>query len=257
MLDFEKSLGRASIAFPMIHLISGGLYIAGYSFAFGGNIGGMFAASDIFTATIQHLIKLYFWGLAFPFIIILARHRLERYIKAQRAKEGAKNQQDMAVKREPLWPIWALAPFALGILFLQIWTGSYRDYYTLSLVFLMGLLPLFWKAEWLFALPRIPAEFAWCMMVFAVGVFSQGMQTGDRDRRAPYATFLDQRMRCDDHLILNPVGPRFLSVTPDNRRHLIDDQCVVKFNFYPTPVVPSQSPYQLAKAKFSGLLQRD
>ena len=261
MLDIDKVAGRVTIIVPVVHLAACGLYMAGYSTGFGGNIGGMFSASDFFTITIQHLVATYVLGLGMPVAVILLRHRSGRtYAVDLIAMEDdpAKRADLVATRRWVLrlttWVVPPLVLIPLIILVCQIWTGAMRDYYFALNFSLLALLPVWWKIANRLQLYGLPVELAWCALAFAVGVLGLGMNSGDRDRRFPYNAVSDVRMHCGKHAILSPIGDRFISVTPDNRRHIVNDECKVQFDFVPTSIIRLVPLYDLVKAKLVAAL---
>ncbi len=255
-MDFDKLSGRIAIMVPIVHLTACGLYMAGYSAGFGGNIGGMFSAADFFTITIQHLVTTYVLSLGMPIAIILLRHRSGRAYAADLIAKEDDPVAKAAMVATRQWVInfttWALPAFALFFLTIfisQIWFGAIRDYHFMLTLIVLALLPTWWKTATRLNLYGLPVEMAWCAFAFSVGVIGLGMNAGDRDRRLPYNVLSDARMSCGTHVILRPIGDRFISVTPDNRRHLINDECKVQFGFVPTPIVPQLSLFEMLKAK--------
>lgn len=257
-MDIEKAIGRLTIIVPLIHLLACGLYMAGYSTGFGGNIGGMFTASDFFTITIQHLVTTYVLSLGMPVAVIFLRHRSGRTYAADliaKEEDPAKKAKLVDTREWVIWfTTWALPLLGLlplGLLACQIWTDAPRDYYLPLTMLLLALLPIWWRAANRLNFYGLPVELAWCALSFAVGVLGLGLNAGDRDRRWPQAAFVDSRMRCGKHVVLNPIGERFLTVTPDNRRHLTDDECKVQFDFAPTTIVRMDSLANLVSAKLN------
>jgi hypothetical protein len=256
VLDFDKFAGRFAVIVPIVHLVTCGLYMAGYSVGFGGNIGGLFSASDFFTITIQHLIATYVLSLGMPVIVILLRYRSGlTYASdiARRENDPVKKAELIAISkwanRFLMWVLPLLGLNAVVLLVCQMWTGAMPLYNLVFAFFSLVLMPAWWKAADLLKLYGLPVELAWCCCAFVVGVVGLGMDSGDRDRRMPYILLSDARMHCGDHAILSPIGDRFISVTPNNRRHLINDDCKVQFDFMPTAIIPQQSLYDLVKAK--------
>lgn len=258
MQDFDKVAGRLAIVVPIVHLVTCGLYMAGYSAGFGGNIGGLFSASDFFTITIQHLVTTYVFSLGMPLAVILLRHRSGRAY----AVDIIAQEDDPATKAKLIatrqwvigfttWALPVLALFLFTMLICQIWTGSVRNYNFLFTSIFLALMPAWWGAADRLKLYGLPVELAWCAAVFAIGVVGLGMDAGDRDRRLAYKVLFDTRMHCGHHVMLSPIGDRFISVTPDDRRHLINEDCKVIFDFVPTAIIPLRSLYDLVKAKLT------
>ena len=256
MTDVEKLVGRATLAIPVLHVLTCGIYIAGYSAGFGGNIGGMFAASDFFTITIQHLIVIYVLGLMFPTGFILLRHRAGKaYIADEIEREEDLNRKERLISNRNFvvgLMDWFLPIFGLlmvTILVCQFWTGSRVEYYMTLNMILLAFTPTWWRVTAYFRFYGLPAEISWCVLVFIIGVLGVGLNAGDKDRRAPYSFLANGHMQCKEQVILNPIGNRFISVTADNRRHIVDDDCKVRFNFEPVPIFAEGSIYALVKAK--------
>lgn len=255
-LDIDKIAGRATIIVPVVHLVACGLYMAGYSIGFGGNIGGMFSASDFFTITIQHLITTYVLTLGMPLVVIFMRHRSGRTYAVDliaREDDPLKKAELIATRHWVVgfttWTLPVLALLALVMLACQFWTGAARDYYFALNMCILALFPSWWKIANHLKFYGLSVELAWCALAFTVGVVGLGMNSGERDRRYSYNDLSEGRMRCGKHVILSPIGNRFISVTPDNRRHLVNDECKVQFDFVPTTIVPFGSLYDLVIAK--------
>lgn len=256
MADVEKLIGRATLAFPVLHVLTCGIYIAGYSAGFGGNIGGMFSTSDFFTITIQHLIMIYVLGLIFPTVFILLRHRSGKTYAAdeiEREQDPTRKARLISDRNFIVGLLDRFLPFVglvmLGILFCQIWTGSRVEYYMTLNMILMAFMPTWWRAAGYFRFYGLQAEITWCVFVFIIGVLGVGLNAGDIDRRAPYSSLANGHMRCKEQVILNPIGERFISATKDNRRHIVDDDCKVRFDFEPAPIFAEGSLYDLVYAK--------
>jgi hypothetical protein len=258
LIDIDKIATRYTVFVPVLHLVSCGLYIAGYSTAFGSNIGGLFSASDFFTITIQHLIMTYIVGLGMPLLVILARHRSGKTYAADLiAKEDdpikkaamAENNRKTVKFIQWVLPLASLLPIAL--LLCQIWTGAMREYYLVLNFVLMALLPTLWNTASRLGFFGVRVEFAWVGLAFAVGVYGLGLNSGDRDRRLPFSAFADSHMQCKKHFILRPIGSRFISVTSDDRRHLVDDKCEVKFTFPRSDIIPLESLFALVAKKLT------
>jgi hypothetical protein len=256
--DVEKLTGRLTIIIPLVHLVACGLYMAGYSAGFGGNIGGMFSPSDFFTITIQHLITTYVLSLGMPMALILLRHR-SGYTSAAEliSQENDPEKKSRLITTQQwvvkvaTWILPAMAAIAGLVLALQFWTAGARDYYFTFSFVLLALLPTWWNLANRLNFEGLHVEFAWCALAFGIGVVGLAMNQGDRDRRFPYSALTDTRMHCGNHVILSPIGDRFISVTPDNRRQLITDECKVQFVFQPTPIVPLEPVFDLIKSKLT------
>lgn len=256
MMDFDKVVGRSAIGIPVLHVVTCGLFIAGYSAGFGGTIGGMFSASDFLTITLQHLVATYLFGLGIPIALVLLRHRagysyatdLIAKEEDPAAKERMINAHLLTVRFLTIAVRGAAVVTIVGFI-CQFWTDSKRDYYLTANAVMLGLSPNFWYAASRLKFYGLPAEVVFCILIFAVGVFTLGMNVGDGDRRMPYDLLRPSRMYCGSHTILTPVGARFISATPDNRRHLIDEECNIQFDFVHAPVIPKAALYDLVKAK--------
>ncbi|WP_019052943.1 hypothetical protein [Sphingobium xenophagum] len=256
MADVEKLIGRATLAVPVLHVLTCGIYIAGYSAGFGGNIGGMFSASDFFTITIQHLIMIYVLGLIFPTGFILLRHRAGKTYAADEIEreENPTRKTRLISDRKFIvgfmdWFLPSVGLVMIAMLFCQFWTGARIEYYMTFNMILLALMPTWWRLASYFRFYGLPAEITWCVFVFIIGVLGVGLNAGDKDRRAPYMFLANGHMRCKEQVILNPIGDRFISVTADNRRHIVADDCNVRFDFEAAPTFAEGSLYDLVSAK--------
>ncbi len=65
-----------------------------------------------------------------------------------------------------------------------------------------------------------------------------GMDTGDLHRRLPFAKIKSDQMSCSGSVVLKPIGERFISVTADDRRHVIDAECKILFDLPQSKLIP-------------------
>jgi hypothetical protein len=257
MTDVEKIIGRFSLLLPIVHIITCGLFMAGYSLGFGGNIGGLFSASDFFTITIQHLITTYTLSLMAPILFILSRHRTGRAyaIDLINAEKDEETRARLVSTRQFIVKLtsWVLPLFAILFVVmacLSIYADAHVEYYLTLNMLVLGFLPTWWNLMNRLKLGGLPVEIAWCAIAFAVGVVGLGLNIGQTDRRLPYTALTESRMRCSNQVILSPIGERFLSVTPDNRRHIINEDCKTQFDFQKTAVFVPGSLYDLVRKKW-------
>jgi hypothetical protein len=75
------------------------------------------------------------------------------------------------------------------------------------------------------------AEVMWIVVCIVPAVISVGMDEGFRDRRDPMARLVKDTYHCQKQLVVSSIGDRFISVTRDNVRHVINDECEILFNF--------------------------
>ena len=151
---------------------------------------------------------------------------------------------------------WTLRSFAVLLVVMiafQIWTGAWIEYYLTLNMLVLALAPTWWDIANRLNFYGLPAELAWCGAVFIVGVLGLGLNSGEMDRRLPYSSLVDGHMVCRNQIVVSSIGKRFISVTPDNRRHLINEECKTQFDFSMSPVVPDKSLYDLAAKKFRAL----
>ncbi|PTS81391.1 hypothetical protein DBR17_09765 [Sphingomonas sp. HMWF008] len=233
--------------------------MAGYSLGFGGNIGGLFSASDFFTITIQRLISTYVMSAGLPAVILFLRHRSGKpYISDEIAAEQddlrKKRLENTAALMRIMVSVGFIVAFILWciILFAEIYSDSWIEYYMFLTAATLAIFPFWWKAAERFKFYGMPVEIAWCIMSFAVGVVGLGLNAGERDRRFSYAELSQHRMHCATHVVLTPIGTRFLSVTPDGVRHIINDECKVLFDFQKRPIFSEGTLYELVMRKWDG-----
>lgn len=258
MRDVDKIIGRLAIIVPVLHLTSCGLFMAGYSAGFGGGVGGLFSPSDFFTITIQYLILIYALSLGVPTLLTVARHRLgwasyqdiieKETDQIRKEKLRSNGEFTKVVLVVSIWISLAL----FGLIFaLSIWVGAIRDHYVMFMFFAVSLAPLWWKVSNHFDIPMLPSELALNAVLFVVAVIGIGMDRGDRDRRLPFELVVSKTMQCNDHRILRPIGERFISVTPDNRRYIINDECETQFVFETVPIYSPKPLGDLVVEKFN------
>jgi hypothetical protein len=259
MRNFEKIAGRATLLIPVVHLVTCGLYMAGYSLGFGGNIGGLFSASDFFTITIQRLISTYVMSAGLPALILFVRHRSGKpYISDEIAAEPDESRRDRLLKTAVLVRLTANVVFITNfiiwciILIAEIYADYWIEYYLFSTMTILALFPIWWKIAERLKFYGMPVEIAWCIFSFAVGVVGLGLNSGERDRRISYTELVQNRMHCATHVVLTPIGTRFLSVTPDGIRHIINDECKILFDFEKRPNFSKGTLYELVMRKWTG-----
>jgi hypothetical protein len=241
-----------------VHLVTCGLYMSGYSAGFGDNIGGMFSASDFITITIQHLIKIYILSLGFPLAIISLRYRsgFNNFANLIAQVDDTNTRTTLSSVHQRILQlttgiIYLTVFVLLLILFCQAWTGAIRDYYGVMSVSVLGLLPTWYNTAGRLKLHGLPVDLAWCSLVLAVSVVGLGLDSGEHDRRTPYASLSDSHMHCGKHIIVSPIGSRFISVTTNDQRHIIDENCKPQFDFAPTTPAPLLPLYDLVKVKLT------
>jgi hypothetical protein len=245
MADMEKVLGRLAIAIPLVHVVTCGLYLAGYSAGFGARIGGMFLPSDFFTITIQMLIQLYTLNLGLPVLILFVRYIYVDGYASDVIFKPTEHQtiQDLTANISALKKILIvintlcifLGIVAIANLTAEIIVGvklSIR--FTCSFLMLAGL-PLWWKFATKLKRGGWQVEFAFLCTYFVIGIWAAGVENGQMDRRAEYSNFVGRRMTCGDHVILGPIGSRFLSIMPNGQRQIIDENCKIIFGFVKAP----------------------
>ncbi len=247
-MDLDKSLGRLAIIVPVFHLITCALFLFGYSWGFGGGAGTLFAVTDFFTVSLDHLIRTYALGLGVPLVFILVRHSRGHPYAADviAAETDAVKREKLAAAHSTLKTIisWGLAISGLLILmalFFSIYFDLMRLYYlSVSAILLIFVVP-FWKLCDALNIEGIHGEFAFVVLMFIAGVIGIGMDAGFRDRRGSM-DFLDKdRYQCKDHMVLNTAGSRFITVTKDNMRHVINEECKILFSFPAKPPLRQQS----------------
>lgn len=221
MADYEKSIGRATLAIPLIHVVTCGLYIAGYSAGFGGNIGGMFTASDFFTITIQHLLTTYVLSLALPISYIFVRHRSGKTYAVDliAAEDDPERKAEMIATRQWIvkfstWALPLIAVVPVSSFILQIWTDARLEYYLTLTSVSLALLPLWWTFANRLNFHGLPVELAWCVFVFIVGVLGLGLNSGERDRRLAYGDLAKGRMFCGSHVIVARLASDLFLLRP-------------------------------------------
>lgn len=255
-MDIDKLISRGAVAVPLIHVITCGIYIVGYAMGFGGSIGSLFSPSDFFTVTIQHLATVYVTGLGVPIAFNFFRNR------STVARAGTSNN---AIPNDPpselVKAIWRGISIGIDILLVffgllffvillaQIWTGWIRTYYLTFLAMWMGTLP-FWSR---YAVKRniygLKPQLYWIGATFAISVLGMSLTAGEVDRRASYSNLKTGRMLCKNHVILSSIGDRFITVTSDNNRHIVSDECEVFADLEKLPMAATGPLSKLVREK--------
>ncbi|WP_298169941.1 hypothetical protein [Novosphingobium sp.] len=221
--------------------------MAGYSLGFGDHISGFFTAGDFFTITIRNLLSVYFFGLGLPFIVISIRNFRES------APESAKNidldDECGSDRLGKILEIFYINPslfidiFAIYNLIILILCLYFKvpPWYQLTFIFVFfAFSSRWWKIAVQLSLSNFITELLWCMLVFSISVFGLSLDQGFLDRHAPYKSLSYNRVSCDKFTVLTPIGSRFIAVTSDDKRHLIDDKCQVVFEFSPSYIASSE-----------------
>lgn len=258
MGDFEKIAARVTLLIPIVHLVTCGLYMAGYSLGFGGNIGALFSTSDFFTITIQRLISTYVMSAGLPAFILFVRHRsgkpyISDEIAAEQDESRKRRLQNTANLINLMLNVGFTAIFTLWIIIFiaQIYADYWIDYYMFLTTTILALFPIWWKVARRLNFHGMPVEIAWLILSFAIGVVGLGLNSGERDRRFSYTELFQHRMHCATHVVLTPIGTRFLSVTPDGTRHIINDECKILFDFQKRPAFSKGTLYELVLRKWA------
>lgn len=244
----DKSLARLAVIVPITHVVACSIFLAGYSWGFGGKVGTLFSVTDFFTVSLDRLIMIYLCGLGIPLGMIFYRHRTgEPYASVAIARETdeTKKQELIRRRRSRIRALTVLMWFAgvtgLSAFILSIAYDLYRSYYALFSAMLFSMSILWWKLAEKAKLDGIGAEFAWTVTWFVVSLVGIGMDAGFRDRRMTFDYHKSAHYRCGTHIILTPAGDRFISVTPDNRRHVINEECKDLFEFASAPPPSSET----------------
>jgi hypothetical protein len=74
-MDIDKSLGRLAVMVPVVHVVACSLFLVGYSWGFESGVATLFTASDFFTVSLDHLVRMYALGMAFPLALLVYQHR--------------------------------------------------------------------------------------------------------------------------------------------------------------------------------------
>jgi hypothetical protein len=256
VIAFEKVLGQAAIVIPLAHIVSCGLYLAGYSTGFGGQVGNLFLPSDFFTITIQSLVPLYAFGLGLPAFVLLLR---QVYLNGVAENVVLTEQDEVKMKKsiaeKANWEklmnvIVALSTCVYIIHFIsEIYIGSNLDILLLITLLTNVFIPFWWRTANKLNLSEWREKIIFICTYFCITVFAIGADNGERDRRAEYSSFLGSRMTCGNHIVLAPVGSKFLSVTPNGQRHIIDESCKPLFDFHQAPPFTSGPAIPLAFQK--------
>lgn len=253
-MDIEKLAGRAALAAPVLHISTCTLYMYGYSVGFGSGIAGLFSISDFFTITLQHLVTIYALGLAIPTVTILARHRAGWAYISDSLPTGENGRtiisKSLKITRFILHVtlfIYVMTPVAY--LISSIVVDSFVSYFLINSFMGIGLLPVWWKLSDTLRFYGLSAEIAFVLVIFASSVIAQGVDAGQGDRRFRYDRLSEDRLKCGEHVILAPIGERFLAATRDGSRQVIDDECKVHFSFEKRPPFREGSLYDLVWEK--------
>lgn len=237
-MSIDQLLARSALIIPLLHVVTCALYMVGYGRTFGGDVIGLFNASDFLTITLRNLVSTYVFALGLPALLLLRRHRsgnpyLADQIAAEpdEVKRGKLIDHGRAMRRLfsialPILGLVVVVPFIISALL-----DLYLSYYLTVSYLAMVVSPLWWKFAASLRLYGIAAEVAWVGIAFVFGVISLGADQGQLDRRLPFTSFKADFMKCGHNVIIGTAGGKFISVTPDNRRHIIDGDCATKFTF--------------------------
>jgi hypothetical protein len=257
MTDFDKYSGRIALLVPTFHILTCGIFITGYSIGFGANIIGLFSVSDFFTITMQYLRELYLSSLLLFSISILflfykpnIKNISDENSAIQKNKKPPVNLPKfmyiIVILLAVIVFILAAREIYLGLFqnkyvkFYGIFQQIFLQYFAIYTMYVVNSVnnlknPKIFKMGLVFTIFSI--------LLHSFGAVGIGLEVGQRDRKMPFEWLKNDRMTCGSNVVLNPIGERFISVTSDNRRHIIDDKCQTVFDF------PSVAPFQFDKDK--------
>ncbi len=247
-MHVEEISQKIAIYIPVVHVCVCGLFIIGYSAGFGSGIADLFSVSDFFTITLKYLILIYTSGLVIPLLLILIRHKMG-YSYAENLIDSIgdpevriKNMEILSSIRGPMtYGLITSSVLCAIMLIYQVYVDGYRNYY-ISLIWIS----IGFTTVWAYLAAKLnifgaKVEVSWSILIFCVSVFGYAMDKGFMDRRMDYDYFSNDPMRCNDQKILSTVGSYFISVSRDNSRLIISDDCKTKFKIQNTAPLSERS----------------
>lgn len=227
--------GQLAVVAPLIHLIICFIYISGYSLGFGGGIGSIFSISDIFSISLTDLIFVYIIGFIFP-IISLSDHLT---ISEEEEAELRASRDYLAVSKKliisgDMMRYLILSSMAAFVVLLS--TEFFLAFYLNELIPYVNI-----QVSSLFALPFIlrvsgPSVSSRLkkrtLLVIAVGLVTSalalGLAQGQKERRYPISSF-SNRITCNDMIILRSVTQKYIAISANGNRVIIDEKCELLF----------------------------
>lgn len=241
-MDTDKVLTRIAVAVPLAHVVACSLFLSGYSFGFGDQIGGLFELTDFFGISIQHLAGMYLLGFGIPLLMITARHRSGfayaqdvREREPDSAKKATLERRDLSAKRVVTVVSSAMAMVGIVMITISQVFDTSRMYFIAMSLIATGISPLWWVVANSLRFHGLPAELTWIVASAIIGIIALGMDLGHIERRYSYEILSLNRYGCASMTILRPLGSRFLAVSPDGQRHIINEKCEVVFSFPAKP----------------------
>jgi hypothetical protein len=219
-----KPIAQIAALIPLAHLFVCSLFLAGYSGAFGARVGSLFAISDIFATSLSDLFIIYVTAVLVPLI------------GGMRIKHILTNMQDSEDTKSKIAKTADRAMLALGALMVLLEAfRMYRNEPVQYNLLIEGILLANIGAVFRFfekvGLHGSEQGVAWLAVLLCAVAFGAGMSQGQLDRLAQYRTFVGRSYNCGKLIILRPASDKFIAVTPNNNRVLIDQTCKVEFFF--------------------------
>lgn len=251
-MDSDKLLGRAAIIIPVTHVAACSLFLAGYSWGFGDKIGTLFTASDFFTISLHYLVSMYIFGLGVHLVPLAYRHLSGTpYTVDKISRIQDEEQRQLSLKR--LEVIKTMITLSLVVLFTLVVTlliinivyDLNRSYYLTISVLTLTIVPLWWHVANKLLISGVGMELTLLGLTFAAGLVGLGMDAGFRDRRYSFDALQGSHFACGSDIVLTPVGNRFVSVSPDGSRQVINDKCEVIFKFPTLPKLNERTPAEV------------
>jgi hypothetical protein len=236
LVSFEKAVSSGVVLVPLTHLFVSFLFLFGYSTGFGGNVGMLFQASDVFSLSIQNLASIYITSLVVPGLAALF---------VLRTPNGKLPQDAEPVRRDLLGLVIAVDAVRSLVLFLLLFFLAYLmassfyglvndEYFSYSIIGLLAVAIFLTVGVRILAKRGVvgaKAAILWLAANLVIAAFGSGAAVGQADRREPYAQLQRHSASCGSFLARRRAGDVFIAIGRNNERYVIDKDCKVKLRF--------------------------
>lgn len=247
-MDVEKFVGQLAISVPVMHVVACSLFLVGYSAGFGSEVASLFAVSDFFTISIDHLVRMYAIGIGLPLAFLVYRHRSGFAYAADEiaAEEDCHKREKLIQSRRNIQcfitcSLMILSLISISTIILSSLYDIYRIYSFPVLVLTAAMSIPYWRICEKIGFYGMRAEVAFISICFASALISMGMDEGFSDRRSSISQLEGSAYTCGKYRVVGAVGQRFIAASTDRNRHVINEECEVLFDFPQTPTVRRMS----------------
>lgn len=231
---FEGGKFNAStilVVAPLAHLGAVSLYLYFYCLGFGGNISAFVRPGDLFSASMQDMLRIYISSLLIPVAITAIRHLSGTpfaHVAIDRLEGGAREaallRHDKTKKSILFLSILILSIGVFG----SLWKYYNREYLSIFSIWFSAS-PIFYILMYINR-HKIPVgdvvyDIFVIVLAFIFSAISSSVDFGHYDRVSKYVDDVRLNSRCDDGAVRRKIGEMYLATMPDDSKALLDSNC--------------------------------